>query len=191
MFQGQDMKVLIADDDTLAQLLLRRCIEECGHDAVVYGNGEEAWKSFDANPVRLIISDWMMPGMNGLEFCRRVRKRLFHGYTYFILITAAKVGQFNFTKALEAEVDDFLRKPLDFDEIKMRLCVAERILGLTRQIDQLKQFVPICSYCKKIRSEDNSWHQIENYILRTSGHHVSHGICPDCYDLLLPPKEED
>jgi phosphoserine phosphatase RsbU/P len=140
--------------------------------------------------VRVIVSDWLMPEMDGLELCQRVRGRLKVDYTYFILLTSRTADQANQREAIEAGVDDFLSKPLDLQEIWMRLRVAERILRYATQVQQLETFLPICSYCKKIRDDHNYWTQIEAYINERTGSEFSHSICPDCYQKVVVPEME-
>jgi phosphoserine phosphatase RsbU/P len=72
----------------------------------------------------------------------------------------------------------------------MRLHVAERILGFTAQVKQLESFLPVCSYCKKVRDDKNYWSQVEDYLNRRVGTRFSHGICPDCYKNIMAPQLE-
>ncbi len=176
------MKLLIAEDDPVAAKILRLTLEQVGHEVVVVSDGAAAWRSFLAEPVRIVVSDWMMPELDGLQLCRRIRERIDNEYTYFILLTANHARRENLAAAMEAGVDDFLSKPLDRDAIWMRLRVAERILGFTRQIRQLGELLPICSYCKKIRNDGAYWQQFEAYIHEHTGSSFSHGICPECYE---------
>ena len=176
------MKILIAEDDPVSVKILQFTLEHYGHEVVVATNGPEAWEKFDAEPVRVIVSDWMMPGFDGLELCRRVRERPKTDYTYFILLTAIHTGRENLRQAMNAGIDDFLTKPLDREAILMRLRVAERILEFTTQIRMLKELIPICMYCKRVRDDSNYWDQVEHYIHQHTGSNFSHGICPDCFD---------
>jgi len=175
------MKILIAEDDFVSVKVLQLTLEHEGHEVVVAGNGEEAWALYDADPVRVIVSDWLMPGMDGLEFCQKVRSRPKTDYTYFILLTAIHTGRENLRLAMNAGVDDFLSKPLDREVISMRLRVADRILEYARQIRILKDLLPICMYCKRIRDDGDYWQQVESYIHAHTGSNFSHGICPDCF----------
>jgi len=175
------MRILIAEDDFVSVKVLQLTLEHAGHKVVVASNGEEAWNLFDADPVRVIVSDWMMPGMDGLELCRKVRERPKTDYTYFILLTAINTGRENLRLAMDAGVDDFLSKPLDREVISMSLRVADRILDYTRQIKLLKDLLPICMYCKRIRDDGDYWQQVENYIHAHTGSNFSHGVCPDCF----------
>ena len=124
----------------------------------------------------------MMPELDGLQLCRRIRERGDSDYTYFILLTANHAGRDNLALATEAGIDDFLHKPLDREAVWMRLRVAERILGYSRQIRQLSELLPICSYCKRIRDDGAYWQQFEAYIQEHTGSHFSHGVCPECFE---------
>jgi DNA-binding response OmpR family regulator len=176
------MKILIAEDDAVSAKILQFALESAGHTVLVANSGAEAWVEFDREPVRVIVSDWMMPQLDGLDFCRKVRSRPKTEYTYFILLTANSTGRENLRKAMEAGVDDFLPKPLDREVILMRLRVAERIIEFATQIKQLKELIPICMYCKKIRDDENYWHAVESYISEQTGSNFSHGICPECFE---------
>jgi DNA-binding response OmpR family regulator len=184
------MKILIADDEPVAAKILQNSLQAFGHDVVIASNGAEAWETFDREPVRLIVSDWLMPGLDGLALCKKVRERRNTPYTYFILLTSQQTGRDNFKLASEAGVDDFLTKPLDRVTIEMRLRVAERILHFTTEIHQLKDLIPICSYCRKIRTDDDKyWQSVEAYIGEHTGSNFTHGMCPECAKIWLADLE--
>jgi len=174
------MKIQIAEDDPVSLQLLQATLEMNGHEVVTSTNGSEAWEKFDREPVRVIVSDWMMPGLDGLELCRRVRARPKTEYTYFILLTANNTGRENLRAAMAAGIDDFLAKPLDREAIFMRLRVAARILDFATQIRTLKELIPICMYCKKVRDDSDYWQQVDTYIHTCTGTNFSHGVCPEC-----------
>jgi CheY-like chemotaxis protein len=176
------MKILIAEDDPVSSKILRLTLEQVGHEVIVVSNGAAAWQRFLDEPVGVVVSDWMMPEVDGLELCRRIRERIEGDYTYFILLTANHAGRENFALAMKSGIDDFLQKPLDREAIWMRLRVAERILGFTHQIRQLGELLPICAYCKKIRDDGAYWKQFESYIQEHTGSHFSHGVCPECFE---------
>ncbi len=184
------MKVLIAEDDPVASKLLRYTLEHVGHEPLLASDGAQAWELIQREPVRIIVSDWMMPEIDGLQLCRRVRERETADYTYFILLTANHPDRENVQRAMDAGVDDFLTKPLDRPAIWMRLRVAERILAFTTQIKQLNELLPICAYCKKIREDDAYWTQFESYIHTHTGANFTHGICPACYEEQLGLLED-
>src|SRR5215203_127830 len=176
------MKILIAEDDPVSVKMLQFTLQHYGHEVITAANGTEAWELFDREPVRVIVSDWMMPGMDGLQFCKKVRDRLKTDYTYFILLTANNTGRDNLRAAMAAGIDDFLAKPLDREAIFMRLRVAARILDFTTQIRTLKELIPICMYCKKVRDDSDYWQQVDTYIHTCTGTNFSHGICPECLE---------
>lgn len=180
------MKILAVEDDPVAQLLLESALKYLGHDPILVADGEQAWAALRDGTVRVVVSDWLMPGIDGLELCRRVRARA-GDYVYFILLTQQSANEANQDAAVEAGVDDFLTKPVVPRDLWMRLRVAERILGYTQQVRQLESFIPICSYCKNVRSDQNYWQQIETYMHSRAGTKFSHGVCPDCVEIHVRP----
>jgi len=181
------MKILIAEDDLIASRVLEAALVKQGHEPLVAEDGEAAWKIVEAQSVRLVVSDWRMPRLDGLELCQRIRARP-GDYTYFILLTQMAATEQNLRTATDAGVDDFLAKPIESSQLWMRLRVAERILGFTTEVRQLESFLPICGYCKKVRDDKNYWQQIEQYVRQRTGTAFSHGVCPDCYDRVLVPQ---
>jgi len=175
------MKILIDEDDHVSVKILEFTLQHYGHEVVTAASGTEAWEAFDREPVRVIVSDWMMPGFDGLELCQKVRQRPKTDYTYFILLTAINTGRQNLRRAMDAGIDDFLGKPLDREAIMMRLRVAERILEFTTQIRELKELIPICMYCKRVRNDTDYWDQVETFMHAHTGSTFSHGCCPDCF----------
>jgi two-component system, cell cycle response regulator len=128
------MQILIAEDDTVSRLIIEAKVAQLGHDFVSAANGEEAWRLFQENNIDVVISDRSMPGMNGLELCRRVRSWPdSNKYIYFIFVTSS--GDKNrVLDANEAGADDYLVKPLDTDQLATRLVVAERITKLHEKL---------------------------------------------------------
>src|SRR5476649_710406 len=116
-------RILVAEDDPVSSRILRTVLEKCGYETLITQNGSEAWDEFNKEPMRLIVSDWMMPGMDGLTLCEKVRTRPQTPYTYFILLTANHPSPENYALATAAGVDDFLTKPLNRQAIQMRLAV--------------------------------------------------------------------
>ena len=123
------MNILIADDDEMTRLLLASALAKLGHAVRAARNGREAWEAWATGEYPLIISDWMMPDLDGLEFCRRLRARPSEDYTYVILLTS-RSGKTSYLEAMDAGADDFITKPFEKDEFAARVRVAERILRL-------------------------------------------------------------
>ncbi len=184
------IRVLIAEDDLVSAKVLSALMRRLGYDVISARDGDEAWQLFNAEPTRLIVSDWMMPGTDGLSLCQKVRDRPGIPYTYFILLTANRTTPENYALATDAGVDDFLTKPIDREALQMRLRVAERILQFTAEIRQLKELIPICVYCRKVRDEQNYWEQVETYIQKETGSRFSHGACPECCEKEIAQLDE-
>jgi sigma-B regulation protein RsbU (phosphoserine phosphatase) len=181
------MKILLAEDETFTREILKATLLKANHEVIATQDGEEAWDALLRQSAQIIVSDWMMPKLNGLELCQKVRSRLRKDYVYFILMTT-RSGLEDFRAAMDAGVDDFLTKSSQMDELLLRLRVAERILKYMGQVRQLKQLLPICSYCKKIRDDKDYWHKIESYISQHTGSDFSHSICPACYKSVVHPQ---
>ncbi len=184
------MKILAVEDDLVSGAVLRQALRRLGHEVLEAKDGNAAWDLLQREAVRVVVSDWTMPGSDGLEFCRRIRARTGTEYIYFILLTSHNATQENQTTAADAGVDDFLTKPLNLTELWTRLRVAARILSYTTQVRQLEEMLPICSYCKKIRDDQNYWQQLEGYISERTGSDFSHSVCPDCYQRVVVPELE-
>jgi len=123
------MKVLIVDDDLVSRLMLTKALEGLGHEVIPAADGCQALACFRNDPVGLLITDWQMPQMNGLELCRRVRELQEGSYTYLIVLTSRE-GKQDLLVVFDAGADDYMVKPFDPDELKARMKTAERILAL-------------------------------------------------------------
>src|SRR5207245_10749053 len=154
--------VLVVDDDPVSSRQLSAVAQAAGYSVSAVQNGQEAWDALKLSRFRVVISDWYMPELDGVELCRRVRARRNEAYVYFILVTS-RGGKQQYLTAMQAGADDFIAKPVDPDELQARLGVAERILGLRRELEQLAGPLPICSYCKRIRNERHQWVSLESY----------------------------
>jgi two-component system, cell cycle response regulator len=127
------MRILIADDSPTPRLMLRRALEQLGHECLVASDGAEAWQLFQGSNVDVVVSDWMMPGMDGDELCRRVRADPDAPYAYFILHTSLEdLG--HVIKGMQAGADDYLTKPFEPDQLATRLIAADRVTALHRRL---------------------------------------------------------
>ena len=191
------MRVLIAEDDAVSRRLLEATLRRWEYEVIVTCDGMQALETLqapDAPP--LAILDWMMPIVDGPQICREVRALERIVPPYIIMLTA-KATKEDVVAGLEGGADDFMIKPFDRDELKSRIRVgvrmielqqklAERVRDLTEaltQVRQLQGLLPICSYCKRIRDDQNYWQQVESYLTQHSDVRFSHGICPECYDV--------
>ena len=196
------MKILIAEDDHVSRLLLNATLKQWDYEVVVASDGLEALAALqESNPPALAILDWMMPGMDGVEVTRAARQTQTIVPTYIILLTA-KAEKPDIVAALEAGADDYLTKPFDREELGARVWAGLRIVGLQKNlvdrvqeledalvnVKQLQGMLPICSYRKRIRDDQNYWQKVENYISDHSEAIFSHSVCPECYAGTVRPQ---
>lgn len=127
------MKILIADDDTTSRLLLGATLKKLGHEVTAVENGRQALEAWRQEQHTLLISDWMMPELDGLELCRLIRDEPALQYTYIVLLTSL-AGKGRYLDGMGAGADDFINKPYDEDSLAARLHVAERILALHEKL---------------------------------------------------------
>jgi DNA-binding response OmpR family regulator len=198
------MEILVAEDDLVSRRALEASLGKWGHPVLVVGDGAAAYDvlSRDTAP-RLAILDWMMPGLDGPTVCRRVRADAGRPTPYLILLTARGATE-DRVAGLEAGADDYICKPFDRAELRARINVGLRMLALQRSladrvteleqalksVRQLQGLLPICSYCKRIRSDGNYWQRVEEYISAHSDAQFSHGICPGCFESVVKKQIE-
>ena len=196
------MRILIAEDDLISKRLLEATLRRSGYDVLATSNGAEALAALTApDAPRLAVIDWMMPEVDGVEVCRRLRASADTPYVYLILLTA-KSRKEDAVEGLEAGADDFLAKPFDPQELRARIRVGERIVALEstlagkvreleaamREVKTLQGLLPICMYCKKIRDDQDTWQRLETYIQERSGAVFSHSLCEECLEKHYPKQ---
>src|SRR4029453_11802085 len=126
------MKVLVVEDGRTTRMMLRSAVEGLGHECLTAADGSEAWELFRAQGADVIISDWLMPGIEGPELCRLVRAHS-GAYTYFILLTAFG-DRSHAMEGMQAGADDYLSKQLDVNDLQLRLIAAERVTALHKKL---------------------------------------------------------
>ena len=173
------MKILVAEDDAVSRLVLVSRLTKLGHEVHPAEHGRDGWYTYLRVRPRLIITDWMMPEMDGLELCRKVRTENRQHYTYIIMLTALS-GKERFLQGMNAGADDFVTKPIEPLELQARLTVAERILNLQTEIYELEGLLPICMYCKRIRDDKDDWHQLESFVGERTDMEFAETLCPEC-----------
>src|SRR5437763_7437810 len=187
------MRVLIAEDEAISRHLLEMTLGDWGYEVVVTQDGNQAWDALRGDDApKLAILDWQMPGLDGLEVCRRDRALGRTQPTYILLLTG-RGGKDNVVAGLRGGANDYLVKPFDVDELAARLNVgvqivqlqqalAERVSELEQalaQVRRLRGLIPICASCKKVRNDQNFWQQVEDYVGEHSDARFSHGMCPE------------
>jgi two-component system, cell cycle response regulator len=127
------VKILVAEDSATSRLLLTRELVRLGHESIVAEDGAQAWDMFRGSDVEVVISDWMMPGMNGDELCRLVRSQPSAPYTYFVILTSLE-GRGHVVQGMRAGADDYLTKPFDNEQLEACLIGAARVSALHRRV---------------------------------------------------------
>jgi phosphoserine phosphatase RsbU/P len=194
--------VLVADDEPVSRTVVAAMLRKGGYDVHLAADGEQAWAALQQpHAPPLAIMDWMMPGIDGLEICRRLRQMETPTPTYVILLTSRDAAA-DIVEGLRAGADDYVTKPPDEDELLARISVGARVVALQQtladrvrkleealaNVKQLQGLLPMCSYCKRIRDDQNYWQQVESYISVHSGVQFSHSYCPDCFDRYVKPQ---
>lgn len=198
------MRALVADDDRATAALLRSTLQGWDLEVVVVHDGADAWKAVQEDAgIGLAVLDWSMPGLDGPEVCRRIRADLTRAHLYLLLLTARE-GRADVISGLDAGADDFLSKPFDPEVFRARVHVGLRVLNLKERlaarvaeleaalsrVKQLRGLLPICSYCKHVRTDENYWEQVEHYVAKQTDLQFSHGICPGCYARVMAEVDE-
>lgn len=128
------MKIMIVDDDFVNRRKLQKLIQMMGHETVVASDGKEGWSLWHSERPKLVILDWMMPEINGIELCRMIRDSGESSYTYVILLTSRSESK-DIVEGMDSGADDFITKPFVRDELIVRVRAGVRILGYeTREI---------------------------------------------------------
>ena len=188
------MRILIADDEVISRIALERAVRAWGHEVVSATEGDAAWDVLRRDDAPLLaILDWMMPGLEGPEVCRRARALGRPVPTYTILLTA-KRGPEDIVAGLDSGADDYVTKPFDRAELHSRIRVGERVValqqGLASRVRELEEslarvrrlhgLLPVCAWCKSVRNDKDYWQSVEEYVGELTDLKVTHGICPVC-----------
>jgi phosphoserine phosphatase RsbU/P len=184
------MKILLAEDDRVSRQILASQLTRMQFEVEEAEDGLVAWTAFQRAKPDLVITDWMMPNVDGPELCRRIRSCPALSYTYVIILTAID-RRHGYLDGMEAGADDFVTKPANIGELNARLKVAQRILSLQKHVWKLEGLLPICPKCKKIHTPQEKWEPVESYIMKRTDTLFSHGICPDCYERLMKPQLDE
>jgi len=195
------MRILVAEDGRVDRLRLEKILSEWGFEVESFRDGNKTMARLsEPDPPRLCILDWVMPGIEGTELCRRIREK-FPEESFYLIILTARQGIDNVIEGLSAGADDYVTKPFVSRELRQRIDVGVRVLGLeqllSKKVNQLEEaledvkslqgLLPICSYCNKIRNDEDYWEKVETYITRHADVEFSHSICPTCYEQHVQP----
>ena len=201
------MRILIAEDDPVTRRILEVTLTKLGWDVITAADGEAAWRILQTlegkNAPELALLDWMMPGMEGIEICRRLRANSAFSLMYVILLTS-RGDKEDLAAGLAAGANDYITKPFAPIELEARVQVGERMVGLQQSlalrireledalghVRSLQGLLPICSYCKKVRNETNYWQQVDAYLTSHSNVELTHSICPTCSEKMMQELDE-
>lgn len=188
------MRILIADDEQTSRRMLETYLVKWGYEVTVATDGTQAWEILQQGDApRLVILDWMMPGLDGIDICRRLREREDGSLTHVIILTSRETQQDTVT-GFEAGADDFISKRINRAELRARIRVGERMVELQqalagriteleqaiKHIRRLQGILPICMHCHKIRDDREVWQRLEEYISENTEAMLSHSLCPEC-----------
>lgn len=209
MKPNAEIKVLVVEDDPFFQRVLQKRLTVDGYQVQTAADGREGMKAIVSFEPDLVISDWMMPEVDGLELCQSVKTGLGENAPYFILLTA-KGEISDRLLGLETGADDYLVKPCDQGELMARVRAGLRIVLLSqelrRTVAELRAAnaaleggsrparaigkLPMCSVCRHVRDGEGDWHALDEYLIEHELADFTHGICPDCrtthYPRLVP-----
>ena len=196
------MIVLVADDLDVNRKLLRTLLIADGYEVVDAANGADAFRILNSATGPMVgLIDWEMPEMEGIEVCRRARALQSSPPLYLILLTVRDSKQ-DIVAGLQGGANDYITKPFDKTELLARVGIGKQMVQLqqtlTERVAELKDallsvkqlggLLPICSYCKKIRDDQNYCQQVEAYVGKHSEAKFSHSICPQCYEEIIKPQ---
>ena len=182
------MKVLLIENDPISRLYMEASLATLDLESELAESADEAKKILEATPgIRLVVCEWSMVDASGLDLCRWIRSRKSE-YIYFIIYLPAEATKGIEDEAIDAGVDDFLQKPVNLRDLRIRLHVARRILDNAAHIRELQALVPICSYCKSVREDEDYWQRIEQYVRNRTGSEFTNSVCPTCYERFVVPQ---
>jgi DNA-binding response OmpR family regulator len=178
MKPAAEIKILVVEDDPFFQRVQKKRLMADGYQVFTADDGREGMKAIVSFEPDLVISDWMMPEVDGLELCQSVKTGLKEAAPYFILLTAK--GEISSKLlALDTGADDYLVKPCDQGELMAR--VRAGLQGARAEVERLShEMLPICAFCRKVRDTEGQWHTLEDYVAQRTQADFTHGICPGC-----------
>jgi sigma-B regulation protein RsbU (phosphoserine phosphatase) len=180
------MRILVVDDDPTLRMIVKGGLRAGGHEVHACETGTEAWEKLRAEHYPMVITDWMMPGLDGLQLTHLIRHTPREEYTYVIMLTG-KTKREDYLRALKAGVDAFLPKPLDGPLLEAQVAIGERISGLQEHAQRLESIMMVCSYCKQVKDKA-TWVSLEAYAENNFKVRPSHGFCPTCFDQKVAPE---
>lgn len=190
------MTILTDDDDPILLTTIQHFLRMWGYETIAAHDGKEAWDRIETDSrINIVILDWHMPHVTGLEVCKRIRRSPDRKHLFVMMLTASRTGKEDFIAALEAGTDDFMMKPFEPPELRARIGNAVRMVTSQLQLREkvsalesaladvktLKGLLAVCAWCgSKARREDGTWERLDEHIAARTGVELTHAICPDC-----------
>lgn len=180
-------RILVVEDETRIADFLVRGLSEEGYVVEHAPNGQSAWLLLQSESWDLVLLDWWLPGEDGIDVLKRFRQK---NRATPVLFLTARDAVSERVAGLDAGADDYLTKPFDPDELRARIHVGRRTLDLITNVKRLSGLLPICSYCKSIRSDKDYWEQVDRYLSEHTDLKLTHGICPKCLPKVLAELDD-
>jgi DNA-binding response OmpR family regulator len=183
------MKVLVVDDDPVLRMVVAAGLKALKHEVVAVDGGTKAWELLKKDHFPVVVTDWVMPDMNGIQLTQSLRATPRANYSYVIMLTGHGSRE-DLLTAIRAGVDAFLIKPLDGAMLEAQLTIAARIVGLQDHAKRLEQIMTVCSYCKRVRDGQHGgdWVDMEQYVKQEFKTLPSHTFCPNCFHEKVEPE---
>jgi sigma-B regulation protein RsbU (phosphoserine phosphatase) len=183
---GEKMRILVVEDDAMQRLVLVSLLRTHGHEVVAVSDGNAAWEELSRKPFNIVFTDWMMPGMSGLELIRKIRMTGSGRYVYVILCTS-RSSRADLVEGLKSGADDYIGKPIHEDELLVRLAAGERVIDLERRLEEENRKLEesnqsLKSAYETIRADLDAAARMQRSLLPPAG--TIHGI--QCNSLFLP-----
>jgi CheY-like chemotaxis protein len=196
-----DMLIFVTDDDTINLKLLKTLLKQAGFkNYLMFQSGEELLEEIKTTLPDLILLDIMMPGLTGYDIISAVKEDPRTRNVPIVMLTAAAIENDKepLRKCFELGAQDYISKPFSGVELIMRVQSALKLEKQRQQLElaaekisSLERLLPICSYCKKVRTDQHYWQDVEVYIAHYTDAKFSHSICPECYELYIKPQLDE
>jgi CheY-like chemotaxis protein len=195
------VKLLIAEDDRMSSRLMQAVLKDLDLEILTAVDGQEALDAIEDESPAMIMLDWMLPGVSGLEICQKVRQRNLAERPYIVMVTFRDKGD-DVVAAFEAGADDYITKPIHPRQLLARVTGALRLVlrehalvheqaALQTALASLRNMpplVPICSCCRRVSDGEDNWLSADRYLSVRAGVQFTHGLCPTCAPRLMEPK---
>ena len=195
------MKLLIAEDDPMGRRLMQAVLGDLQLELVVAGDGEEALESIERDEPAMLVLDWMLPGVSGLDICQKVRQRNLAERPYIVMVTFRDKDE-DVVAAFEAGADDYVTKPIHPRQLHARITAGIRLVlrehalvqeqaalqSALASLRDMPPLVPICSCCRRVSDRGDTWLSADRYLSLRAGVQFTHGLCPTCAPRLMEPK---